>query len=185
MMKNRKTEEGAVLLLLIIMMSAVVLIVASLLKFNTQNIKFAAIEMEQEQALYLAEGVADAIDLYLLETFHSDASIDDNDVNLALGKYTSSVDADYLKGFADLVFPNSDTLVGETSLVSGYVLIKNHDSGSGSFLPDPTTHEIELDITITGSSSSRTITATYKFPQTQPEMGYESFIVSKELNYSN
>ena len=58
-MNKYKSEEGAVLLLLIIMMSAVVLIVASLLRFNTQNIRFAAIEIEQEQALYLAEGVAD------------------------------------------------------------------------------------------------------------------------------
>jgi len=183
-MNKYKNEEGAVLLLLIIMMSAVVLIVASLLRFNTQNIRFAAIEIEQEQALYLAEGVADSIDYYLLDYFNSDELIEDVEVSTALGNYTDDNHASYLYGISSLIFPTSETLVGETSLVSGFVTVENHD-GTSSFWPDPSTHELAVDITITGNSTSRIITVTYKFPTSKPELGYGSFIESKELNYSH
>jgi|GEM_PF-2861322 len=183
-MKRNKSEEGAVLLLLIIMMSAVVLIVASLLRFNTQNIRFAAIEVEQEQALYLAEGVADSLDYFLMDYFHSDETIEDAEVSTALGEYVDSTHANYLAGVSGMVFPSSETIAGESSIVSGFITIDNPDN-PGSYFPDATTHELVLDITVAGGTSSRKIKVTYKFPTSRPDDGYKSFIHTKELNYSN
>ena len=42
-----------------------------------------------------------------------------------------------------MVFPSSETLAGESSLVSGFVSIENPDN-SGSYYPDATTHELAL-----------------------------------------
>jgi hypothetical protein len=184
-MKNkRKNEEGAVLLLLIIMMSAVVLIVASLLKFNSQNIRFAAIEVEQEQALYLAEGVGDALDYYLVNYFFSDEAIEDSEVSTAVRNFSDSSEDDYLSGVSNLLFPTTETIAGESSITAGFITVTNH-SGASNFYPDATTHKLEVDIAISSSSVNRTITVTYLFPTTMPEDGYESFIFSKTLNYSN
>lgn len=183
-MNKYRNEEGAVLLLLIIMMSAVVLVLASLLRFNTQNIRFAAIEVEQEQALYLAEGVADSLDYFLMDYFYSDDEISDSEVSTAVGEYVTTTHSNYLAGVANIVFPSSETIAGESSLVNDFITIDN-PSNSGSYFPDATTHELVLDITITGAASSRKITVTYKFPTSMPEDGYTSFIYLKELNYSN
>lgn len=185
-MNKYKNEEGAVLLLLIIMMSAVVLIVASLLRFNTQNIRFAAIEIEQEQALYLAEGVADAVDYYLLDQLSDDVAIIPADVSPLMDNYVDSGHADFHAGLASLVFPGTETLVGETILDDLEFHFDSLDvdgNVNGSFSPD--NNVLRLRITVVGAAASRTIVTTYRFPETKPEFGYESFIVSKELNYSN
>lgn len=180
-MSKYKNEEGAVLLLLIIMMSAVVLIVASLLRFNTQNIRFAAIEIEQEQALYLAEGVADAVDYYLLDELSDDVAITPADVGPLMDNYTAN-----LPGLESLVFPATETLVGETAwgdLEFQFASLNANGDVNGSYSPD--NNILRLRITVIGAAASRTIVTTYRFPETKPEFGYESFIVSKELNYSN
>jgi hypothetical protein len=182
MKKNRKNEEGAVLLLLIVMMSAVVLIVASLLRFNTQNIKFAAIEAKHEQALYLAEGVADSIDFFLLEKFEDEVEtngvIPDNDVSTYIGQFNSTY-KDSLYGF---IFPVGETYAGESLMSDLSITIDNPDN-SGSFYPN--SGILHLDITVAGQDVSRKISVTYEFPTAKPEDGYDSFISSKEMNYSN
>lgn len=183
MKRNRKNEEGAVLLLLIIMMSAVVLIVASLLRFNTQNIRFAAIEAENEQALYLAEGVADSIDFFLLEKFEDEIAsgqpIPDSSVSTHMGTFQSD-HRDSLYGF---LFPPTETLIGETLLSDLTIAIS--DAKGLNFNPDATNHIMVLDIVVEGGNSKRMIRVTYQFPTAKPEEGYDSFIISKEMNYLN
>ncbi len=185
MKKNRKNEEGAVLLLLIIMMSAIVLIVASLLRFNTQNIKFAAIEAENEQALYLAEGVADSIDFYLLEGLANDEAIEPDEVGQLMGDYTDSSHDDYQYGVTGIVFP-TETVIGETDL-SGVTIeiVRINDDGTDAGSLQPDENRMRLKITVSGGNSSRSIAVTYQFPTAKPDEGYDDFIISKEMNYSN
>lgn len=181
MKKNRKNEEGAVLLLLIIMMSAVVLIVASLLRFNTQNIRFAAIEAENEQALYLAEGTADAIDFYFLEELSNDDNITASEVSQLMDTYVAS-HKDSLNGF---LFPTTESLIGEATLADVTIDILNPDNiPTDNFAPD-INNVLRLKITVIGGNSSRSIAVTYQFPTSKPTDGYQSFLVGKELNYSN
>ncbi len=183
MRRHRKSEEGAVLLLLIVMMSAVVLIVASLLRFNTQNIRFAAIEAENEQAMYLAEGVADSIEFYLLEELANDDAIESIEVGQLITNYTTDTHDDYLYGLSGFMYPTVETIVGESAFSS--LTISVTDANGGSFWPDASTHELELDILVSGGNSHRKIRVTFFFPAARPADGYGSFFVGKELNYSN
>jgi hypothetical protein len=185
MRRHRKSEEGAVLLLLIVMMSAVVLIVASLLRFNTQNIRFAAIEAENEQAMYLAEGVADSIDFYFLEKLADDEAIESGDISLMMTNYTDIEDPDYQYGLSGFLMPSVGTLVGVTALSDLAIEIINPDNTPGdNFAPDEN-NVLRLKITVSGGNSSRSIAVTYQFPTAKPDDGYDGFIISKELNYSN
>lgn len=188
-MNKYKSEEGAVLLLLIIMMSAVVLIVASLLKFNTQNIRFAAIEEKQEQALYLAEGVADALDYSLI---HNLALIDESNTGATMSAIGQEIEAfatagnDVRVGIKDFIMPSGKQLLGETVITNINISVSNHDNNAGGYQPDGDPLTIALDIEVDAGSTSRKITVHYVFPyETDLIQRGDSFIASKELNYSN
>jgi hypothetical protein len=204
MKKNRKNEEGAVLLLLIVMMSAVVLIVASLLRFNTQNIKFAAIEAEQEKALYLAEGVADAVDFYLMETLAL-PMLDGNlynetaDIRLILGTCNTTPNAAHMQWVSNIdpgdgtddknffQLPSAETYLGE-SLIND-ITIKVYDprdedgpfdvtEENGSFYAD-------VYVKVEANGTSRLIEIKLEIPPASELEDVSSLIKSKNLNYSN
>ena len=205
MKKNRKNEEGAVLLLLIVMMSAVVLIVASLLRFNTQNIKFAAIEAEQEKALYLAEGVADAVDFYLMEELALLSSYDNNDITPLLNECRDSEENAHMQWISNIdpgdgtddkvffQFPSIETFLGET--IINDVTIKVYDSRGEdqSFLVEEVkdNHNILLGysaiayVEVIGDDASRKIEITFYIPLNSELENTSTLIKSKNLNYSN
>ena len=186
-MKRNKSEEGAVLLLLIIMMSAVVLIVASLLRFNTQNIRFAAIEVEQEQALYLAEGVADSLDYHLLQNLPD--GYDEFNIRDEIDVFVDNNQSDSntrRTGIKDFLINTGSTYIGETSINDISITFSNSDSGASSYLPSGDPLSIGIDIDVSGGNTSRKITVYFEFPtETSSTERVNSFIRSKELNYSN
>ncbi|BES65336.1 hypothetical protein SANA_17750 [Gottschalkiaceae bacterium SANA] len=209
MKRNRKNEEGAVLLLLIVMMSAVVLIVASLLRFNTQNIKFAAIEAEQEKALYLAEGIADTIDFCLLEDLSQNSEYDKAFIRTQLNHYRDAFISKDMKMIYDdsddsddryLIFPSTENFLGETSINDVLMMIydpvdlgeEDKDTAFNVVLDDNNTSDTSDDvysviviIEVSGENAKRLISTRYEIPFAGDFEGITTLIKSKELNYSN
>lgn len=204
MKKNRKNEEGAVLLLLIIMMSAVVLIVASLLRFNTQNIRFAAIESEQEKALYLAEGIADSIDFYLLAElplFKDDEGNPYNnvtDINQLLNKCSDSPNLAHMQwinniepeggGSDDQYFqlPSTESYLGKTSINEIAISVYgDQEDGSYHVTEADGWFSVVVKIEVSGDNARRLIAITLEIPPASELENVSTLIESINLNYSN
>ncbi len=201
-MNRYKSEEGAVLLLLIIMMSAVVLIVASLLRFNTQNIRFAAIEVQQEQALYLAEGVADHLDSYLID-YLFEHEVTEANIRTCLNDYKSAASSQTLLGIhfdestpeqPFFVLPTNNDFLDKTTIDEITVQMYDSRGESESFLveedKDPygilLYYKVKVIISISTEDTSRTILATYHIPpDLVSSIETPELLFSKELNYSS